>query len=324
MIIIRVMGGLGNQMQQYALYRKLEILGRDVRLDTSWYEEDYYKESGVQRRKFELDKFIGVTYKKATEEEVMKLIGRSFGEPEHKLDKVFRIIRPEAAPVFEESEMYHPEVFDFTEKYLVGHWACEKYYSDILDVLRKEFRFPKCADEKVRLLNMELEQQIGAQNAVSIHIRRGDYLDPINQELFKDICTDEYYKSAIACVRKCLESYVQSEKDKLLGRAPAKTVFYIFSDDCDYCRKTFVGDEYVIVDINNGENSFFDMCLMSKCKYNIVANSTFSFWGARLNGYDGKVMIRPSIHKNSQVFEPDKMHDYWPGWVLISPAGEVV
>jgi hypothetical protein len=88
-------------------------------------------------------------------------------------------------------------------------------------------------------------------------------------------------------------------------------------------REHFQGDEYRIVDWNRGENSFYDMMLMSHCRHNICANSTFSFWGARLNPYPDKVMIRPSIHKNTQVCIPEEMHGLWKGWTLISPEGMV-
>lgn len=100
-----------------------------------------------------------------------------------------------------------------------------------------------------------------------------------------------------------------------------KAVFYLFSDDSAYVRERYQGPEYRIVDWNKDENSCYDMMLMSRCKHNICANSTFSFWGARLNGHEGKIMIRPSIHKNTQVCVPERMKQLWAGWTLISPEG---
>ena len=99
--------------------------------------------------------------------------------------------------------------------------------------------------------------------------------------------------------------------------------FYIFSDDIPYVRGRYQGEEYTIVDINHGRDSFYDMWLMSCCKHNICANSTFSFWGARLNGNDGKIMIRPTIHKNSQVFVKKEMEELWQGWRFIDPQGRL-
>ena len=85
--------------------------------------------------------------------------------------------------------------------------------------------------------------------------------------------------------------------------------FFLFSDDADYVREKFKGDEFEVIDWNHGRDSFYDMMLMSHCKHNICANSTFSFWGARLNPNEEKMMVRPTIHKNSQKFVADEMKD---------------
>jgi len=98
--------------------------------------------------------------------------------------------------------------------------------------------------------------------------------------------------------------------------------FFIFSDDTAYVREHYQGEEYTIVDINHGDDSFYDMYLMSRCEGNICANSTFSFWGARLNGRTDKIMIRPTIQKNSQVFDEVQMKDLWKDWVFIDPQGK--
>ena len=98
--------------------------------------------------------------------------------------------------------------------------------------------------------------------------------------------------------------------------------FYLFSDDISYVSKKYQGEEYTIVDINHGKDSFYDMWLMSQCKHNICANSTFSFWGARLNGNDDKIVIRPTIHKNSQTFVKKEMEELWKGWRFVSPLGK--
>ena len=146
------------------------------------------------------------------------------------------------------------------------------------------------------------------KESVSLHIRRGDYLDEANRAMFGNICTEAYYDRAIAYMK---EKFPQA-------------VFYIFSDDSDYVKEHYQGEEYHIVDWNHGDGSFYDMMLMSHCRHNICANSTFSFWGARLNRHQDKVMIRPSIHKNTQVCVPEEMKQLWQGWMLITPAGEII
>ncbi len=301
-MIIRLMGGLGNQLQQYALYRKYEMLGKEAKLDITWFA-DKVQEKMQAPRLLELNRFEGLSVKTAAAEDVRSLLGRQFEEQAGLWEKVKRKINPALVPVFEETEMYHPEILGWDGKYLVGYWACEAYYADVLDTIRSEIRFPASENPQNAAMAQEMEQT----QSVSIHIRRGDYLDAANREMFGNICTESYYEKAV--------SYL---KEKV-----PNPVFYIFSDDSDYVRTKYQGKEYRIVDWNKGEDSLYDMMLMSHCRHNICANSTFSFWGARLNGHAGKIMIRPSIHKNTQVYVPEQMQKLWAGWTLITPAGEI-
>lgn len=308
MIIVRVMGGLGNQMQQYAFYKKLESLGRDVRLDISCFKDMSLQSGMLKERDLELDCLEGVSYQAASEEEIRQVLGRLWEEPEPLIQKMKRTLSPSSNPMFMESDMYHEQVFSFTDKYLAGYWACEKYYADILGGLRSELRFPQAEDSSLQQKNTEMIKEMEETESVSIHIRRGDYLDDANKPLFGNICKDTYYAGAIAYIKKHFEN--------------AK--FYLFSDDTAYAGEHYKGEEYQVIDWNQGKNSFYDMMLMSHCKHNICANSTFSFWGARLNPYENKIMIRPSIHKNTQVCIPKQMKELWQGWTLITPQGNLV
>lgn len=303
MIIIRVMGGLGNQLQQYALYRKFQSLGIEARLDISWFSTD--SQTGMRApRQLALSDFVGLPMETAGETEVRALLGRTYEETAGLTEKIKRRFAPERLPLFEETEMYHPQILSWRDRYLVGYWACEAYYADILGMLRKEIRFPESENER----NRETMEKMAGQTSVSIHIRRGDYLDAVNVSMFGGICTDEYYDSAVSYMKE---------------RYPG-AVFYVFSDDADYVRARYQGHEFCVVDWNRGKDSFYDMQLMSCCQHNICANSTFSFWGARLNGYSDKCMIRPSIHKNTQICVPEQMQRLWREWTLITPGGEVV
>lgn len=308
MLIVRAMGGLGNQLQQYALYRKLEHIGKDVRLDVSWFRNEAFQATMTAGRELELDYFNPLPYRVATEEEIRAVLGRLWEEPERIGSKLKRKLHPALSASFEENDLYHEQVFDMEHKYLVGYWACEKYYADIMDLLRADITFPRSTDEALQKKNDEAGRQMEETVSVSMHIRRGDYLDDINKALFGNICTEAYYQSAITYMRE---------------RFP-DVVFYIFSDDIPYAKEHFRGDEYRIVDWNHGKDSFYDMMLMSRCKHNICANSTFSFWGARLNSHKDKVMIRPSVHKNTQVCVPEQMKELWQGWQLITPQGACV
>lgn len=308
MLIVRAMGGLGNQLQQYALYRKLEHIGKDVRLDISWFRNEAFQATMAAGRELELDYLNPLPYKVATEEEIRSVLGRLWEEPESVTGKIRRKLRPAFCTSFEENDMYHEQIFTMDHKYLVGYWACEKYYADIMDLLRADITFPRSGDEVLQKRNDEAVRQMEETVSVSVHIRRGDYLDDMNKTLFGNICTGAYYEKALEYMRE---------------RFP-EAVFYIFSDDIPYVKEHYQGERYRIIDWNHGKDSFYDMMLMSRCKHNICANSTFSFWGARLNPHDAKVMIRPSIHKNTQVCVPEQMKELWRGWQLITPQGEII
>ncbi len=308
MLIVRAMGGLGNQLQQYALYRKLEHIGKDVRLDTSWFRNEAYHATMAAERDLELDYLNPLPYKEASEEEIRSVLGRLWEEPESIFGKMKRKLHPASVTSFEESDMYHEQIFAMDRKYLVGYWACEKYYADIMDILRKEIRFPDSSDSKVKERNDEVSRQMDRTCSVSVHIRRGDYLDDINQALFGGICTEAYYRKAIGYMK---EKFPDAE-------------FFFFSDDIPYVKEHYQKEASQIIDWNQGRDSFYDMMLMSRCKHNICANSTFSFWGARLNPYDAKIMIRPSVHKNAQVCIPEQMRRLWQGWRLVTPQGEIL
>lgn len=310
MLIIRVMGGLGNQMQQYALYQKLRILGKEAKLDLSWFYDTKAQENVLAPRKLELNYFEGLPMDPASEEEVRRLRGSG-----SVLSRVAAKLGH--SHVFTESEMYHPEIFRMDEKYLIGYFACNKYYADIMEQLRRLFVFPKAQDPERRAWN---EAQIRAMEnpveiSAAIHLRRGDYLDPANAGILGGICTKEYYDAACSYLERAAEN-----EGKPLH-------FYVFSDDPAFaatCHFGTKGEQVTICDRNAGADSLLDIRLMNSCQCVVTANSTFSFWGARLNHRQGHILIRPLWHRNNQVPDPVQMHDYWKGFVLIDRDGRVV
>ena len=301
MIIIRVMGGLGNQLQQFALYEKLRSLGKEAKLDLSWFHRDVQAKMATPRE-LELTRFPGLTIEACTNAERDRFLKRG------PLAKAWSVVWGES-PVFTESGMYHPEIFTFTDKYIDGYFACEKYYADRLATLRSLLSFPLAAREVQRVRNMNLMNEMEERYSVSLHVRRGDYLDAENAKLFGGITTDAYYDKAMAL---------------FIAREP-RTHFYVFSDDLKYVREKYDNeDRFTVVEGNTGRDSLLDMELMSHCKGNICANSTLSFWGARLNPHPDKMTVRPLVMRNNQEAVPQKMHEYWEGWTLIDSRGEVV
>ena len=296
MIIIKINGGLGNQLQQYAMYDKLRSLGKDVKVDISWFQKEMGKAS---RRNLELDYFPGVSYEACTEQEMLEILGKR-----DMLCKVLEKLHLKEKHLYVEHQMYDTGIFELDNKVLEGYWACEGYWKDRIPELRKQLIFPKSDNPK----NEKMLEKIRSTESVSIHIRRGDYLNPENQTIYGGICTEEYYEKAISYMEEKIEN----------------PHFFIFSDDAEYAKKTYTKDNYTIVDINHGRDSFFDMHLMGCCKHNICANSTFSFWGARLNENPQKLMIRPLKQRNTcDWYVPEIMKQLWNGWVMIDEKGQI-
>lgn len=297
MVIIRVIGGLGNQLYQYALYEKMKSLGKDVKLDITDYMS-YAREP--ERRALELTYFDGLSYEVCTLKERYALTD----DKQDFFSKVRRKLLGSHRHIYIEREDYNPEIFDWDNVYLDGFWNCEKYYEDRISFLQEKIIFPVSGNLK----NIETAEKMLHENSVSIHIRRSDYLDECRKDRYGNICTDAYYEGALSYVKERFE----------------KVHIYVFSDDIPYVTDKFKGKEYTIVDWNSGEDSFYDMMLMGRCAANICANSTFSMWGARLNKRPGKIMIRPFKHDNTQHFSEKYMKEAWKNWVLIKEEGTVV
>lgn len=339
MIIIQMMGGLGNQLQQYAFYRKLNQYGIEAKIDTSWYSNENQKNMAAPRP-LEIKRLKGVNFEEASPEEVSHLTGIAPKGSDTSLKiaylvgKLRRKLLPGTIKVFEEnSRIFVPEIYDGIIKnqtiknlYTRAHFACEYYYTDILEDLRQEVEFPIEESENYEAI-INLAKEMQNTNSVSIHIRRGDYLDDINAKYYGGICTDQYYEAAV---------------EYMIEKAGADS-FYIFSDDISYAEdfaksitetysKTIAPGtkeqrtdsiKAKVIDINRGSDSMFDIYLMSRCHHNITANSTFSFWGARFNSNPEKMMIRPTKHINQQPFDIDDMRIWWKGWTFVSPIGEI-
>ena len=310
MLIIQIAGGLGNQMQQYALYRKLLKYHPDgVRLDLSWFASDIQKNM-LAPREFELALFKNLPYIECKSEERDAFLKRNtFQKVSGKVLKKLRLRENENPKVFSESKMYHPEIFDLDDKYITGYFACQKYYDDIMGDLWNLFEYPEHSDPELEKKNLELIEKMEKEHSVSVHIRRGDYLDPENFRILGNIATDQYYDSAM---KYFLDKYPDAH-------------FYIFTSDHEYARENFSdASRYTIVDWNTGKDSLQDIRLMNHCQGNICANSTFSFWGARLNKRQDKTVIRTYKMRNNQPVNPDIMHDYWKGWILMDEKGSII
>lgn len=265
MIIIEASGGLGNQMFQYALYKKLESLNKDVVFDTSFFRS----KQGL--RELEIGVF-GVQYRSISDREVAYI--RGYGYQDSIIDKIKYKLKPSKYCIYRDSiESFQPEVLEMEDAYLCGYWQSEKYFKDIREVILKEFTFPIQAVKS----NVKLTDQMKLENSVSIHVRRSDYLTEQNLKVYGNICTEKYYSNAI--------NYIEGIIDN--------PHYYVFTDDLQWAKEYFKGDNYTIVSENRGKDSYIDMYLMSQCKHNIIANSSFSWWGAWLNQNPDKKVLAP-------------------------------
>jgi len=158
------------------------------------------------------------------------------------------------------------------------YWQDKKYINDGFNV---SFR-TECINQK----NLDFIESLSDKNTVAVHIRRGDYLSGNNKKVYGGICTEDYYRKAL--------SRISSEVEN--------PQFLFFSDEPSYVIDTFSFPNMTIVDWNRGEDSFMDMYLMSRCKYMILANSTFSYWSARLND-NAKMIICPSRWNNISTLD---------------------
>lgn len=264
MIIIGVTGGLGNQMFQYALYEKFKTLGKDAGLDLSFYD------TNQRLRQFELDIF-GAKYKLAKPRDCRKL-----GECSYRpADKLRRKLFGNKNTYYEENmdKGFQPEILNLEEAYLSGYWQCEKYFADIRETIIRDYTFQEPLSEA----SGEILKEIENTDSVSLHVRRGDYLSPENTVVYGNICTLDYYKNAITYIRERLDS----------------PKFFIFSNDIDWVKENLYEEGMTLISSTSLKPDYEDMYLMSRCRNNIIANSSFSWWGAWLNQSEKKIVIAP-------------------------------
>ena len=262
MIIIRMTGGLGNQMFQYALYLKLKSLGKEVKFD----DITEYRLSNA--RPIMLWAF-GIDYPKVTEEEIDKITD-GFLYLSHRIKR--KIFGRKSKEYMENTCNFDPMVLEKEQAYLTGYFQSEKYFADIKEEVRKAFTFSPVIfegiEDKLKQKIEEYRRKIDSCLAVSIHIRRGDYLE--NSEVYGGNCTLQYYEAAINRMKELFP----------------EAVFFVFSNDDAWTEKWCREQEekhkmhFVAVTDTPEELGYLDLYLMSRCRHHVVANSSFSWWGA--------------------------------------------
>lgn len=290
MIIIQMAGGLGNQMFQYALYKQLTGMRKTVKMDDeAGFREDAQRNPALAA--------FGIAYERASRQEIEEMTDSSMAFTARVRRKLFGRQR---RAYFEENKCFQPKIFDWDDIYLEGYWQSEKYFRDVGNLLKKEFSLESVrrnrdngyglSEEAERYLN-----RIEQGESVSVHVRRGDYLLPQNQDLFGNICTDMYYENA---VKKMMES------------RPDCT-FYLFTNDNQWAaaRLRERKDSPIVLVELPGNRDYETLMLMSRCRHNILANSSFSWWASYLNDNPDKQVIAPAEWMNgwdcSDIYRAD-------------------
>ena len=243
MIVVKIQGGLGNQMFQYAHGRFLsEKFNLDLKLDTSFYD-NYDSKSTL--REFQLNSFENI---KSNISIIDDIDFSNF----YKIGEHFSYIK---IPYIENCKYY-----------LDGYWQSEKFFIELSELIRKDFEPSKS------ILNKILENPL-SDTTISLHVRRGDYL---TSNGFHPVQSINYYQKAIETI---------GEYDNI----------FVFSDDIKWCKENLKFKNMIFIE---GLSDLEDLHLMSMCKHNIIANSSFSWWGAWLNKNPNKIVVSPTIWFN--------------------------
>jgi hypothetical protein len=271
MIVVRLMGGLGNQMFQYAAaYACAARLGVSLGADIGAYTLSDVHQGFELNRIFDLPLRVvdGAELANFTarlrEGKVRTAISRG-------LFSKFKSRRLAVEPHF----CYWPDIIHIGDgSCMEGYWQSEKYFEDVEFSLRKLFEFKLDPGHE----NSMISNAMHKENSVSVHVRRGDYWSDPESTPTHAVDLKHYYQAAISHACKHVPN----------------PVFYVFSDDCDWvARNIDLLKSSRLIDHNLGKDSYLDMWLMSKCKHHIISNSTFGWWGAWLNDSVGKIVICP-------------------------------
>ena len=274
---VAIYGGLGNQMFQYAFFMSLNEYGKKARISfISYFYFKHHRDFDL-RNAFDIPlspwqkfmcffiEYCGFIHNN----KIFKRLSKKMVTWEEAKQSIYR----EKAEFVTDQEVYKQ-----MNTLFYGTWQSEAYFKAMAHQVKSQFTF-RTPDDKI---NRDTIQKIKGCNAVSLHIRRGDYLSAQWQNSLHVIKDLTYYKKAVEYIDTNVES----------------PVFFIFSDDIQWVKQNLPLKNAHYIDNNKAGKSYVDMYLMSICKHNIIANSTFSWWGAWLNNNDGKIVIMPGKWMN--------------------------
>jgi|SRR3989344_304300 len=296
MIVVKLIGGLGNQMFQYATGRSLALRrNAEFKMDITGYAH----QAGVDTpREYALRPF-NVIEKFASEADIAKAKGvpKFLQRDGYFYKRLADIIEAKAGRnIVQRGNSFEPDVIDAGDgRYLSGYWQSEKYFTDAGDALRREFMLKDEAGTAHRPVSAEIKNSA----SVSLHVRRADYVTNPAAKAFHGTCSPEYYYGAA----------------KIIIERVKNPHFFVFSDDIGWVKKNLNINQPVTYVSDSGLIDCEELTLMSRCSHHIIANSSFSWWGAWLNPRPNKIVIAPKKWlSDPKIDTSDLIPD---GWIRI-------
>jgi hypothetical protein len=303
-VVAYLRGGLGNQMFEYAAGRSLALkTGSRLVLDATTFT------LAEQRRVYGLEGYplsAEVSFDGYAYPPVQPVVRFPYVKRPRWIERAADFARETIGPIGRKARertfsVFAEHSFDFDPRfcergpqtYLVGYWQSERYFADIAGLVRKELTYRPAPDAT----NAQWLARIRAANAVSVHVRRGDYLLPVHFE-HHGVCSADYYRRAVRLIRERVEN----------------PQFFLFSDDWPWCREHLADSDMVLVDANSPGAGQDELRLMAACRHHVIANSSLSWWGAWLAAGSGQIVVAPK----PWFTETPQTPDLFPvGWVTL-------
>jgi len=293
MVIVRLMGGLGNQMFQYAAARRVALTNNvPLKLDISWFARSRDRAYALHA--------LSIQEAFASPDDLRQLTAPSaggLGKLVFRLRRRFKIGHRWTWIQERRLSRFDRRLLAATSPvYLDGYWQSERYFGDIADTIRRDFTIAAPADGRSR----EIADQIVATESVSVHVRRGDYVSDPRKSAARSVCTPDYYRR---CVTRIAERLAHPH-------------LFLFSDDPPWVSANLRFEHpTTLVSTVPARPEHEDLRLMSACRHHIIANSSFSWWGAWLNASCDKVVLAPRRWMNDR--RVDDRDIVPPSWVRV-------
>lgn len=294
MDVVVIFNGLGNQMSQYAFYLNKKKISKSTRFLFS-------KKSNKIHNGYELERVFGIPYYDSIVNKILYLLFLAAGYKKTPFisKPLISLLNFFGIRIIDENDEYN-----FKQEYLmpsrgikfyVGGWHSEKYFVEIKDRVRNVFRFD---EEKIDIENKRFLEKIRNSNSISVHVRRGDFIDANNYNTLGAVCTLSYFLTAIEKLKSMVD----------------KPHFFFFTNDYAWVKNNFTGPDFTIVNLNSKTNSWKDMFLISNCSHHINSNGSFSWWSSWLNERPNQIVIVPKNFIMNRHFE-----DIYPqNWVQLA------